>query len=345
VQCSEGLSEIGGFQLKNYILAVDAGATRTTCAIADEEGRILGIGMDGSSSHYAVSVKKAQENLRSAIEKAMLSANLNSIIFSIGCFGLTALDSNYDYQLNKNFIDSLSMINRSVIVSDALTAYYAVTAGKPGIAVIAGTGSEAYGINEKGEEAQSGGKEWLINDEGSAYHIARDGLRYALRADDGRGEKTLLRDMFMEHFNISTFEDIVEEIYKDTDKSRIASLSPIVTSAARKGDIVASRILEEAGRELGLAAVAVARRLNIENERIIVGGVGGVFKAGEFVLKSFKATVKEGIPRAILKPPVFNAIQGAIILGLKESGIPITEQLESRIERGLENLNSSDSPK
>jgi len=321
--------------LSDLILAVDGGATRTTCAIVDENGKILGIGMTGSSSHYAVSVEKAQENLRSAIERAMLSANLNAVVFDIGCFGLTALDSKYDYELNKRFIDSLGVVNRRLIVSDAVTAYYTVTDGKPGIVVIAGTGSVAFGINEKGETAQSGGREWLISDEGSAYHIAREGLRHALRAYDGRGEETLLRTMFMKHFNISIFEDIVGEIYKNTDKSRIASLAPIVVAAAKEEDTVALRILQEAGKELGLAAVAVARRLNIENERTIVGGVGGVFKSGRFVLESFQATVKKGIPRVMIKPPVFNAVKGAVILGLKEAGLPITEQLVSRIEHGL----------
>lgn len=330
--------------MRDLILAVDSGATRTTCAISDENGEILGIGITGSSSHYAVSVKQAQENLRSAIEKAAVSANLNATVnvFDIGCFGLTALDSKHDYQLNKNFIDSLGIIKRPIIVSDAVTAYYAVTSGKPGIVVIAGTGSVAFGINAKGESAQSGGKEWLISDEGSAYHIAVEGLKCALRAYDRRGEKTVLKAMLMKHFNISTFEDIVEEIYRNTDKSRISSLAPIVTAAAGRGDIVALRILREAGRELGLAAVAVARKLNIENERPIVGEVGGVFKAGEFILKSFRATVKKGIPRSILKPPIFNAVRGAVILGIKECGLPLTDQLVNRIERGLENLNSLD---
>jgi len=324
----------------NLILAVDSGATKTVCAICNEEGKILGIGKAGSSSYYSVSISEAHENLYSAIRKAMFSAGLEEKdgLFKVGSFGLTSLDRRSDYKLSKEFIGSLRIISKPVIVSDALIALYAVTSGKPGIVVIAGTGSVAFGMNEKGETAQAGGKEWLISDEGSAYHIAREGLRCALRDYDGRGEKTLLKELFMKHFNVTTFEEVIEEIYKDTSKIRIASLAPVVTEAAKRGDPLASKILEESGKELGNAAVAVYKRLLIKRKRIIVGCVGGVFNAGSLILKPFEETIRKDMPKAIIKPPV-DPIRGALILGIKESGLRITSVLLNRIDIELKKWN------
>jgi len=323
---------------RKLIIAIDSGATKTTCAIVNDKGDILGLGLAGSSSHYSVGVKRAQENFRSAIEKATESAKLNKTIFDVGCFGLSALDTQSDYELNSTFITSLGITKKAVIVSDAVTSYYAVTAGEPGIVVIAGTGSVAYGINRKGEEARSGGWEWLISDEGSAYDIARKGVRAALRAYDGRGKDTILTKMVMEYFNVSTFEESLQKIYENPEKSTIASMAPIVTSAAQKGDLVALNILREAGKELGLAVVAVAKKLKMEKDRIFVGCMGGVFRSDKFILNPFKRTVKSDIPKAIFKPPIYNAISGAIFLGLKEDGLPINKELVSRIEGNLNTL-------
>lgn len=325
----------------NLILAVDGGATKTVCAICDGRGKILGVGRAGSSSYYAVNVREAHENLYFAIKEAMLSAGLKERegLFDTGCFGLTSLDRRVDYQLSSGFISSLRIVNKPVIVSDAVIALYAVTLGKPGIIVIAGTGSVAFGMNEKGETAQAGGKEWLISDEGSAYYIAREGLRCALRDYDGRGERTLLKEMFMEHFGVATFEDVIEEIYKDTSKIRISSLAPIVTEAAKRGDSLAIKILEEAGRELGEAAVAVYNKLNIKNKKkVTVGCVGGVFNAGSFILKPFEETVRKKLPGAIIRAPT-NPVKGALILGMKEAGLKITRSILSRIDADLRKWN------
>ena len=63
-----------------------------------------------------------------------------------------------------------------------------------GIAAIAGTGSSYYGVrNEK--TAKAGGLSATLSDEGSAYDIAVNVLRAAVRSWDGRGEKTLLENM------------------------------------------------------------------------------------------------------------------------------------------------------
>jgi len=320
--------------VQNPFIALESGATRTVCAVANTSGEILGWGTSGSGSHYAISLKEAEKNILAAIKKALKSSQQENVIFNIGCFGMSALDVPSDYEKHYDFIASLGIVKKIVIVSDMVTAYYAVTAGEPGIVVISGTGSIAYGVNEKGEKAQAGGREWFISDEGSAFFIAREGIIAALRAYDGRGEKTALTRMFVDYFNVPNFEEVVYKIYGNKPKS-IASLAPIVTSAAKENDSVAKGILEKAGDELGLAAVAVAERLHMKNKRIKIGCVGSVFKAGELIMEPFSNRVKSKIPKAVIETPIFNAIKGVIILGIQESGIAITKELVKKINNNL----------
>ena len=56
-----------------------------------------------------------------------------------------------------------------------------------GIALIAGTGSVAWGRDASGAVARAGGWGYLLGDEGSGYGIAREVVRHALRlADEGQ---------------------------------------------------------------------------------------------------------------------------------------------------------------
>ena len=62
-----------------------------------------------------------------------------------------------------------------------------------------------------------------------------------------------------------------------------------ISDAAEKGDDVAIEVLSDTGRYLGIATANVANLLNIQ--RVVVGG--GVAKAGDWILNSAKATLKE----------------------------------------------------
>jgi N-acetylglucosamine kinase-like BadF-type ATPase len=306
----------------------------------NREGDVLGFGFAGSGSLYSERFRKATQNLRTAVRKAMRAAKCNNNLLPLACFGISGFDTELDCKLYGDFLKSLKIAKKYVIVGDEVIAHYAIGCGKPGIVAIAGTGSIAYGVNDKGCEARAGGWEWFIGDEGSAYDIARNGLKAAVRAYDRRAKNTLLTGMFMNHYRISVFRNIYQKIYDDRKKGKktIALLAQIVFSAAEKGDHVALMILKEAGKELGLAVIAVARKLDMENDHVCVGTVGGVFRSGELVLHEFKNTVKQGVPRAIFLPPIYCAIVGAALLGLKESGVVVTEEVKKKIEQNLKDL-------
>ena len=48
---------------------------------------------------------------------------------------------------------------------------------EPGVVIIAGTGSIAYGHNGQGQAARAGGWGYVLGDEGSGYWIGRHALR------------------------------------------------------------------------------------------------------------------------------------------------------------------------
>jgi N-acetylglucosamine kinase-like BadF-type ATPase len=84
-----------------------------------------------------------------------------------------------------------------------------------------------------------------------------------------------------------------------------------VIDAAKRRDVVAREILDEAGRELALAASAVVKKLKMERERFQLAYVGGVFAAGNLILEPLREELERVAPRAFLAPPVLSPAEAA----------------------------------
>ena len=184
-------------------------------------------------------------------------------------------------------------------------------AGRPGIVVIAGTGSGAAGRDAAGRTVRVGGHGFLLGDEGGGYWIGREAVRAALRAADGTGPPTALIDVVRAAFDTLTGAE-TEVHQRPTDATCSPAWSPTgrrrrrnrrgrrnirtargrptgrpdagrrrggSTGAARRdgatpaGDAVAARILAEAAAHLAELAAAVRARLG----DLPVAGVGGIF--------------------------------------------------------------------
>lgn len=123
-------------------------------------------------------------------------------------------------------------------------------------------------------------------------------------------------------------------------RHEVASLCPVVVRVARQGDWKALEILEEAGRELGRLGVAVIKRLGMEKDEFAVVPFGGVFKAGELVLRSFKKTIYAVAPKARVVRSRFEPEVGAVLLALNDIGVIIDDQIIDAIERSSVNFPS-----
>lgn len=231
---------------------------------------------------------------------------------------------------------------KTVIEHDAVAALYTVTWGRPGIAVIAGTGAIAFGIDGEGRRARSSGWGWVIGDEGGAYWIAQKALNAASRAYDGRGRYTSLVDRLKQYYGVRDLLEIMDVVYSRecVTPGEIAKLSRLVDEEARKGDEVAREIMVGAGRELAAAAISVARKLNVIDKKVLVGGVGNVFNS-QIVREVFKEEVKRGIPRAVVLEPVigYKAVVGPVIIALKKLGVALSKRdVVKRIEELMDEL-------
>jgi N-acetylglucosamine kinase-like BadF-type ATPase len=146
----------------------------------------------------------------------------------------------------------------------------------------------------------------------NAAGIARRALQAIAKASDGRAAETSLSEKAVNYFRVQNVEDVGTAIYAATmTNERIAGFARCVIDAAKERDKVAMNLIEEAGRELGIAATAVVKKLKLQRKKFPVSYVGGIFNAGDLIFKPLLKTIREAAPGAFLESPKYSPAMAA----------------------------------
>uniref|UniRef100_A0A7C5XKZ1 ATPase BadF/BadG/BcrA/BcrD type domain-containing protein n=1 Tax=Ignisphaera aggregans TaxID=334771 RepID=A0A7C5XKZ1_9CREN len=320
-------------------IALDIGKTKTIAMMFDDGLNVLCSTSSGPAD-ITLDEDVIKRNINKAIDKCLKISNTDFDGVDFIVFSWAGLDTSKDFEIAWSYIKSLGYpLNKIIIEHDAVTAFYAVTWGEPGVAVIAGTGAIAFGMDRKGKRARSSGWGWIIGDEGSASWIALQALNAASKAYDGRGPYTTLVERIKQFYGVKDLLEVVTFIYrmKPFDIGKIAAIATIVDEEAEKGDEISKEIMARASEELALAVYNVAQKLDMLNEGIIVGGVGSVFNS-KIVKNMFYERIKKMLPKAILKEPIigYKAILGPIIIALKKLNVAIDRNVVEKVMNRVE---------
>ncbi|HEX8248073.1 MAG TPA: BadF/BadG/BcrA/BcrD ATPase family protein [Pyrinomonadaceae bacterium] len=302
----------------NLFLGVDGGGTKTHIVLLDAENTIVGEAFSGASNPLRVGIEKAAANIFAAVDTACDNAGLNQgDIIAIEC-GLAGVRRADLRQILRRLVSQRFRVKAVEVITDAEIALFAATQGKEGLCVIAGTGSVCIGQNAKDEKAIAGGWGPLAGDEGGGAGIARRALQAVAKASDGRGQLTNLSELAVDYFRAGRLEDLSVAIYApQIDNARIAGFARLVIETAQAGDRVAISVLDEAGRELGLAAKAVIKELKMTRRKFPIGYVGGIFHAGDLICRPLLETVHEIAPKAYISVPKFPPAVAAAQMALQ----------------------------
>jgi len=315
------------------VAGIDGGASSTTCIIADETGRVLGMGHGGPVDHVyrEAGQRQTRASLQEAVRTAVRQARLRDPV-RVVVAGLTGLEP--DSPESRTAVRIIRSVMPARIVRatwDAEIAFIGASGGGPGVMVIAGTGSVALGRNASGHTARAGGYGYLIDDAGGGVSIGQAALRAAMLSADRRGPRTRLETVF--RTQLGEWPEMRRCVYGEGGgRALLASLVPIVVRSAQRKDGTARRILEEAGRSLGGLAVAVAHRLRMLNERFELFLVGGVFAAGRLVLDPLREVARSAAPQCVIRPPRYPPAVGAVLMAYRAAGIEPGAQVLRRLQ-------------
>jgi N-acetylglucosamine kinase-like BadF-type ATPase len=250
------------------------------------------------------------------IAQACEQASLSRPEFESACLGFSGGPAD-----KETLVREMISAGHLLVTHDALIALAGASAGEPGLITIAGTGSIAFGRNAKGRTARAGGWGYIFGDEGSAFDIARQALRAALRFEEGWGPATSLRAMLLTATGAADANELLHSFYTpDWPRSRVAKLSKLVDEAASEGDESARLILEHAAQQLSWLANSVREQLFQEDEPARVAYIGGVFRS-EFLLDRFRIGVEVSHPANRFGPPELGPAAGALIEAYRLAGL------------------------
>ncbi|HEY8560030.1 MAG TPA: BadF/BadG/BcrA/BcrD ATPase family protein [Pyrinomonadaceae bacterium] len=308
-------------RLHNLYLGVDGGGTKTHIAIIGNDRELVCEGVAGASNPLRVGVETAVTNIIAAINSACDAVNKNRgdiVSATLGLAGVRRAD--LKQIIHERVVERLG-VKKVQVHTDAEIALRGIGENKAGLVIIAGTGSVCIGQNAKGEKFSAGGWGPLAGDEGGGAGIALNALHRIAKASDGRGEPTVLSNAAVDYFRAGRIENLSVAIYApQVDNARIAGFARLVGEAAAKGDKVALEILREAGNELGTAACAVIKNLNLQRAKVPIGLVGSVFKSGELVTEPLLRTVHKIAPRAFLLDKIIVPAHSAAQMAYENNG-------------------------
>jgi N-acetylglucosamine kinase-like BadF-type ATPase len=294
-----------------HVLGIDAGGTKTTCLLADADGTIVGRGQGSGANLQAHGELEVEKVLHAVIEAALADRSVQPAGV---CLGIAGVDRAGDRQVIFDIMRRLGFRARTLIVNDALVALVAGVGDEPGVVIVAGTGSIAFGVNGDRQAARAGGWGAVLGDEGSGFWIGRHALTAVMRAADGRGPRTLLTPLVLECFGLSRIDDLVYAVHGRAGRQAVASLGPVVAQAREAGDVVASEILRAAVDELTRAAATVIARLEMRGQAFRIVLSGSMFRIIPWLAEEMPRQLAEVAPRAAVAPLEGDAALGAVHL-------------------------------
>lgn len=309
-----------------HVLGIDAGGTKTVCQLANEHGEVLAEARRGGANLQAAGELEVEKVLHEVMEEAIGDHDVRPAAI---CLGIAGVDRPDDARVMEALMRRIGYKAKVLVVNDALIALEAgAPGGQPGVVIISGTGSIAYGRNDRNQSARAGGWGYMLGDEGSGYWIGRAALRAVLREADRRGPATQLTGLLLNYYGVARAQDLIAQVYHGGLRpSAIASLAKCVQAAFSDGDAVAIGILRSAADQLESSGLSVARRLDLVGSDFPFVLSGGIYRAVPWLEEELTRRLQLASPRSrtilLNEEPAAGAVRLALVEALGGYTIPV----------------------
>ena len=300
-----------------FLLGMDIGGSRSVAAVADETGRIVGVGRAGGANYQEVGTKRAAREIRSAMEQALDRTGAISGTVVAAAYGVAGADRDVDFEAVRALLDPLSPVPTYTLVNDTIIALRAGTDDGLGVCCVGGNGANCIGRNRFGITKKVGGLGPISGDSGSAGAIVSAAVTAALWGREGRGPETALYGRLTTELGLQSLDDFVQFGYYDRGHAvDLGRLVLVVFDVAAAGDAVALELLRAQGRGVARAALCAIRALFGKDDEVAVilaGSVLGHQPSGA-LFEACAAELQAGHGRTRLKRLEVEPAIGALLL-------------------------------
>ncbi len=285
----------------DLVLGIDGGGTGCRAALATATGEILGRGRSGPAN-IRTDLEGARENIVEAARLAFSDAGLDPALFNSTDAVLGLAGANVgDY---KQRLEAILPFRNSEVENDSLISLEGALGENDGAIAALGTGT-VYLARRAGRLNPLGGWGFQVGDLGSGARIGRDLLQETLLVHDRIRPGSPLTDFMLDRFKGDPSE--IVEFTTTAKPGDYGLFAPMVFEHAGKGDAIAARIVERAVADveetLAVFDLAPPERL------CLLGGLAGLY-----------APLLSERYRAIMHPPLGDAISGAVAMAIRTFG-------------------------
>ncbi len=294
----------------DYAIGFDGGGTKTECVLLSRTSAVLAQAVSGPSNPLRVGFDQAFASLSAAAGHVLTAARVEANEVTAVCAGVAGAGRARVVKRMMAYLVETFPAADVHVTTDLEVALEAAVGDGPGVVLVSGTGSAAFGRDSSGRTARAGGHGPWIGDEGSAFDIGRRAVSAMARARDAMAPVTLLADMVPAAMECPDWSTLLERIADNPDEI-LPRIFPLVVEAAEAEDVPAQEILYGAAVGLSALAVSVARRLDLADKKFTLGKAGGVFGHSRFLDETLEALVRSAARRAEIRPLEISPAHGA----------------------------------
>lgn len=330
--------------MKQYIIGVDGGNTKTDYVLFDIDGNFIDGIRSTTCSHEAPSVggfDGAYHIMNDTIQMLLKKHQLDIKDVASGVFGLAGVDAPFQKKALEEVVKKIGFTQYQV-VNDGFLGIKAASKTGTGVCSINGTGTVNVGIDEDGKWMQIGGIGYVAGDEGGGSFLARAAVRIAFDACFRFGFKTMVTEDVFSMYQIDTKYELSNAIV--SQKIDTTYLVQSLFKRANEGDIAAIQVLEKAGENMGRSIAGVITELHIhEPIHIVLAGSVWAKATSKHMQNQFERTIVSLTHKScefilLKEPPVLGAVLWALEIA---NGYLPTNEMKEKVLKQIVNYQNS----
>ena len=284
-------------------LGLDCGGSSSRAMALDQQGQVIHQGQAGSANLVSTPERRLRSNLLQATRECP------GADFVCGCFAGLLTES--DRKRAESYLSAIFPRGRVHAEPDYAAAFSACEAGTD-VCVIAGTGSLVCSrIN--GTMVKSGGRGFILGDEGSAYHFGRQAMLHYLNHPGEASDA--MKEALIRQFDSLHESAIVSRLYQlPSPQSALAKLAKALGQDAKAGQPYALSAIETQMQSLVGVVVGHVGRHFSDYRSLKLTLAGGLWQTAPQFRDAFARSLTEKLPnmnlevQRIVKPPVYGAV-------------------------------------
>jgi glucosamine kinase len=238
---------------ENIYIGVDGGATKCKARIEDETGNLIGQAVGGLANirlSVETSWRSVYESIEAILQPQQLSLHDKKYQYHLA-LGLAGCEVQ---QARDAFLAVPHPFASLYLTSDAHVACVGAHAGGDGAIIIVGTGVVGYQIYKNKTKAV-GGWGFPHDDEGGGAWLGLEVSRLTFQWLDGRGTATPLLEAVFAYFK-NDLNDFATWANSATS-NEFARLAPMVVNHSLQDDVLAHKLMRQAGQAVDSVAAAL----------------------------------------------------------------------------------------